>query len=84
MNIERKLHFSPRGDLPYLLANASGNPPSSPLVVLLHGARDRGSNPEKLLAHGLGRHVSRIFRNVRFCSFWIVRFCRGEEKRWRA
>jgi len=58
MSLQRHLHSSPRGELPYLRAVASGNPPSSPLVVLLHGARDRGRDPEKLLAHGLGRHVS--------------------------
>jgi predicted esterase/nitroreductase len=44
--------------LPYLRADATGNSPSSPLVVLLHGARDRGRDPEKLLAHGLGRYVA--------------------------
>lgn len=58
MNIERHLHATGRGTLPYLFAPAADALPSIPLVVFLHGACDRGSDPDLLLAHGLPRHVA--------------------------
>lgn len=58
MSIECHAFPTGRGSLPYLFAAATDAAPSNPLVVLLHGARDRGDDPQQLLAHGLPRHVA--------------------------
>ncbi|MEC5397394.1 alpha/beta fold hydrolase [Uliginosibacterium sp. H1] len=57
MSIDRHILQTPRGELPYLLAKstASGH---TPLVVFLHGAKDRGSDPTKLTTWGLPKYVS--------------------------
>lgn len=56
MSLERHVLQTQRGALAYLFAPAHGRRASpEPLVVFLHGARDRGSDLDKLLAHGLPR-----------------------------
>lgn len=63
MSIQQQHHHSTRGELPYLFSEpeevaASSASETYPLVVYLHGARDRGKDLNKLLAHGLPRLVA--------------------------
>lgn len=55
MPVEHRLHHA----LPYLFASASANANlPGPLVLFLHGARDRGTDLNQLLKWGLPRFVN--------------------------
>ncbi len=58
MSSLRQAHLqTPRGTLPYLFKPSSKGP-GAPLVVFLHGAKDRGDDLSKLLAWGFPKFVA--------------------------
>ena len=57
MSLRQAQLQTPKGTLPYLL-KLSSKGPGAPLVVFLHGAKDRGNDPSKLLAWGFPKFVS--------------------------
>jgi len=56
MSLRRAQLQTPRGILPYLFKRSSHGP-AAPLVVFLHGAKDRGNDPGKLLSWGFPKFV---------------------------
>ncbi|WP_341674787.1 hypothetical protein [Niveibacterium sp. SC-1] len=56
MIIEQHVLSTPRAALPYLFSRASQD--KAPLVVFLHGAKDRGQDLSRLLAWGFPRVVA--------------------------
>lgn len=58
MSIEQHVYATARAGLPYLFAPAQGHSGAAPLVVFLHGARDRGNDLTKLLAWGFPKYVN--------------------------
>jgi len=58
MPAEQRSHDTSNGSLPYLFSSASGNANKpAPLVLFLHGGRDRGTDLNILLKWGLPRFV---------------------------
>lgn len=58
MSIEHHAHITERGTLPYLFGCPEDKQLFAPLVVFLHGGRDRGDDPGKLLSWGFPRRVA--------------------------
>lgn len=56
MSVEHRSHTTSNGALPYLFSATSHE--SAPLVLFLHGARDRGADLNTLLKWGLPRFVN--------------------------
>jgi len=57
MTIEHRTSHHSSGSLPYLFAPSDANHQPAPLVLFLHGARDRGEDLNLLLKWGLPRFV---------------------------
>jgi predicted peptidase len=57
MSLRQAQLQTPKGTLPYLL-KLSSKGPGAPLVVFLHGAKDRGNDPSKLLAWGFPKFAA--------------------------
>ncbi|MDR3427490.1 prolyl oligopeptidase family serine peptidase [Silvimonas sp.] len=58
MTIEHYSHTFSRATLPYLFARPASPSTRAPLVVFLHGAKDRGNDLGKLLAWGFPKFVA--------------------------
>jgi predicted peptidase len=56
MPVEKRSHDTSNGSLPYIFSSANTNQPA-PLVLFLHGARDRGTDINVLLKWGLPHFV---------------------------
>src|SRR4051812_45219127 len=57
MSLRQARLQTPRGTLPYLFKPSSRGR-GAPLVVFLHGAKDRGNDPARLLAWGFPKIVA--------------------------
>ncbi|MEH1796133.1 hypothetical protein [Nostoc sp.] len=58
MPVEQRSHDTSNGSLPYLFSPVSDNAKQpAPLVLFLHGGRDRGTDLNVLLKWGLPRFV---------------------------
>lgn len=58
MSLESYSLVSPKGSRPFLFASPSQPEPQAPLVVFLHGAKDRGDNLQQLLDWGFPKWVN--------------------------
>jgi len=56
MPVEQRIYDTSNGSWPYIFSPGDGNQ-TAPLVLFLHGARDRGTDLNLLLAWGLPRFV---------------------------
>ncbi|WP_255991661.1 alpha/beta fold hydrolase [Chitinolyticbacter albus] len=69
MSIEQHVYATARAGLPYLYAPALGHSTAAPLVVFLHGAKDRGNDLSKLLAWGFPKYVN---DNAPLPYYWLA------------
>ncbi|MEE3718835.1 prolyl oligopeptidase family serine peptidase [Tumidithrix elongata RA019] len=60
MTIEHRSYNTANGVLPYLFSPATNVSASAPLVLFLHGGRDRGTDLNTLLTWGLPRFVNEL------------------------